>query len=516
MLVAIGVAVLDHPQRASADTSAVNAHANSAAAYATNSGYRSSVAVFDTVTGQFWGSGDYNQAYVTESVAKIFIAAKLLVTGQMTGWVATTAYTMITQSDDASANALYGRVGGASVATWVEQYFGVPNLDAPPVPPNCWGCTPVTAQGLVYLYNALKENSAVWGWLSNAMSHATEYGSDGTYQFFGIPSATSDAAIKQGWGDDGAGRRVPDFNSTGFVNRSRFAVAILTQGPGYGTPISNIVTAEAQLLMPGGQIAGGDIDEIYADATTWHDGDTGLAQANSISAVNMGGVHALVMAVEGGVLHEIYGDATGWHDGSTGLGGISSISAVNMGGSHALVMALEGGVLHEIYGDASGWHDGNTGLAGMSSISAVKLDSGGAHARVMALEGGVLHEIYGDATGWHDGNTGLGDISFISAVDMGGAQAQVMAVEGGVLHEIYAGATAWLDGNTGLGGINSVSAVRMNAGDAHARVMAVEGGVLHEIYADATTWHDGNTGLRNVNLISAVNLGGVHSLVMSE
>jgi hypothetical protein len=46
-----------------------------------------------------------------------------------------------------------------------------------------------------------------------------------------------------------------------------------------------------------------------------------------------------VLAVEGGVLHEIYGDATGWHDGDTGLGGMSAISAVNMGGLHALVMS---------------------------------------------------------------------------------------------------------------------------------------------------------------------------------
>jgi hypothetical protein len=106
----------------------------------------------------------------------------------------------------------------------------------------------------------------VWNWLGNAMHHATVYGSDGQYQFFGIPSATTGAAIKQGWGGDNAAGQ-PAFNSTGLVNGDRYAVVILTQGGSYGTPIANMVTAEARLLMPGGKIA--PTDNPVGGVSSW-------------------------------------------------------------------------------------------------------------------------------------------------------------------------------------------------------------------------------------------------------
>jgi hypothetical protein len=90
----------------------------------------------------------------------------------------------------------------------------------------------------------------------DAMAHATTYAADGTDQSFGIPSATSGAAVKQGWGDDGLDTPNAVFNSTGYVNDDRYAVAILTDGPpsSYGSAISAVVTAEARRLMPNGTI----------------------------------------------------------------------------------------------------------------------------------------------------------------------------------------------------------------------------------------------------------------------
>src|SRR5213079_509478 len=57
----------------------------------------------------------------------------------------------------------------------------------------------------------------------------------------------------QGWGDD-YGFSTADFNTTGFVNHDRYAVAILARGPirDYGRPISSMLTATAKLLLPGG------------------------------------------------------------------------------------------------------------------------------------------------------------------------------------------------------------------------------------------------------------------------
>ncbi len=258
----IGVVAVTPPASASAST---GSQAASAVSYANQHGYRSSIGVFDTQTGSFSGAGDYNSSYASESVMKVFIATRLLMTGQMTGWNATTAYKMITQSDDASANALYGRAGGDGVITWVKQALNLPNLGSPPLRSGWWGGTQITAAGMSAFFNAVRHRPAVWNWLGNAMHHASTYGSDGTYQFFGIPSATSGAAVKQGWGgDDPAGQ--PAFNSTGLVNADRYAVVILTQGGSYGSPIAGMVTSEARLLMPGGSIVG---DSPFGGVSHW-------------------------------------------------------------------------------------------------------------------------------------------------------------------------------------------------------------------------------------------------------
>jgi hypothetical protein len=243
----------------------VASQAASAVDYARTHGYRSAIGVLDTQTGAFTGAGDYNSTYASESVMKTFIATRLLMTGQMSGWNETTAYKMITQSDDASASALYGRVGGDSLINWVKQALNIPNLGYPPLRAGWWGGTQITAAGMASFYNAVRHRPAIWNWLGNAMHHATPYGSDGVYQFFGIPSATTGFAVKQGWGGDNAAGQ-PAFNSTGFVNGDRYAVVILTQGGSYGTPIANMVTAEARLLMPGGKIAS---DDPFGGVSSW-------------------------------------------------------------------------------------------------------------------------------------------------------------------------------------------------------------------------------------------------------
>jgi hypothetical protein len=249
------IAVVDSPPASAAVTS----QATAAVSYASSHGYRSSVGVLDTSTGTFWGAGDFNSAYASESVMKVFIATRLLLTNQMSGWNETTAYKMITQSDDASADALYGRAGGDGVITWVKQALNIPTLGSPPLRSGWWGGTQINAHGMALFYNAVRARPAVWAWLGNAMHHASRLGSDGTYQYFGIPSATTGAAIKQGWGGDNSAGQ-PAFNSTGVVNGDRYAVVILTQGGSYGAPISGMVTTEARLLMPAGRIANDNPD----------------------------------------------------------------------------------------------------------------------------------------------------------------------------------------------------------------------------------------------------------------
>jgi hypothetical protein len=218
-------------------------------------GYKVAVSVFDTKTGHIYNAGAYDKTFASESIVKAMIATRLLVQGRMHGTTADRAYRMITRSDDAIASSFYGSVGGDSLINWVKRRYDVPGLGWPPRRPGWWGNTHITSRGLVRFYAKVEKDRKVGPWLLNAMHHARKYGSDGTYQFFGLPSATSGAAIKQGWGDDyDDWSRSADFNTTGFVNNDRYAVAILARGPisTYGSAIGTMLTRTARLLLPGG------------------------------------------------------------------------------------------------------------------------------------------------------------------------------------------------------------------------------------------------------------------------
>lgn len=233
---------------------AINTEVRQALAYATSRGERASVAVVDTATGAYTAAGDADGQYSSASVVKVLMATDLLLTGQMIGDTAATAYQMVVASDDDDADALYGLVGGDSVITTIANHYGIPNLGSPPVSTGQWGETQITADGLVHLYAKLKADPQVWPWLSNAMSNTTRRGSDGTDQFFGIPSAATDWAVKQGW-MTGLGTGAT-YNSTGYVDGNRYAVVILTYGSvaQYGQYMSDTITQMAKYAMPSGVV----------------------------------------------------------------------------------------------------------------------------------------------------------------------------------------------------------------------------------------------------------------------
>jgi hypothetical protein len=242
---------------APANAAGLSADVTDAATTATGQGYRTGVAVLDLNTGQYYGAGEDTGSFASESVVKVMIATELLATGQLTGSTEQTAYRMITQSDDDAADALYGLAGGDDVINKVAARYHISDLGTPPSRAGWCGNTEINARAMVYLYAAIADDATVGPWLMDAMAHAAQYGADGTNQYFGIPSATSGAAIKQGWGDDGDDSPDAQFNSTGYVDDGRFAVAILTDGDPstYGSAISAVVTAQARALMPGGHIA---------------------------------------------------------------------------------------------------------------------------------------------------------------------------------------------------------------------------------------------------------------------
>lgn len=213
---------------------------------------QSAAAVIDTVTGAYYSAGDADKPFNTASVVKVFVAANLLLTGQMTGETEATATTMITQSDDDDTDALYGLAGGDQVVTTVGRHYGIADLGTPPADTGQWGETKITANGLAHFYAAVKKDPLVWPWLSKAMAAATRTGDDGTDQYFGIPSASNDWAVKQGW-MVGLGPGAT-YNSTGYVQGTRYVVVLLTSGAAglYGHRMAAAITQMARLALPGG------------------------------------------------------------------------------------------------------------------------------------------------------------------------------------------------------------------------------------------------------------------------
>lgn len=253
----LGLVVATTTQVAASANPDVLGDAQAAVQAANAAGYRTGIGVVDLRTGAYYGAGEDVASFASESVAKVLIATELLLTGQMSGVTETTAFQMITQSDDDAADDLYGLAGGDNVINLVASHYGIADLGTPPVEPGWWGDTEITAKGMVEFYTAVARDPTVGPWLINAMAATTEYAADGTDQFFGLPSAAPGAAVKQGWGDDGTDSPNAVFNSTGYVDQNRYAVAILVDGPpaSYGSAISDTVTAEADALIPGGEIA---------------------------------------------------------------------------------------------------------------------------------------------------------------------------------------------------------------------------------------------------------------------
>jgi hypothetical protein len=249
------VSLAGRPVWSRVDGSAATGQAVAAAyAYGRARGERVAAAVFDRRTQRFYLAGDVDSYYASASVMKVFIATKLLVSGQSrNSAVAGQMWRMVTLSDDNAANYLYGLVGGASVATWAAARYHLPGIAASRNPPY-WGLTAITARAMVRYYAAVAADPAVGPWLLNAMANMHSPAADGWPQAFGIPSVTNGWRVKQGWMCclDNRTR----MHSTGFVNGDRYTVALLSEGSTaiYGTYGRDTVTGMAARLLPHGVI----------------------------------------------------------------------------------------------------------------------------------------------------------------------------------------------------------------------------------------------------------------------
>jgi len=186
-----------------------------------------SAVVFDRTTGKTLLSAHADRTYTSASLVKLFIALEAL---DQDG-PADLVRRMLSLSDDDLASRLWTTYGGPQIVSRWAKVMGLHDT-RPPASPGRWGDTEITASDMVRVYRYLTEQAAASGrsTILDALRHATERGSDGFRQYFGIPDAAEGHswAVKQGWS---CCRPTRMLHTTGLVEDDRYIVVVLTENP---------------------------------------------------------------------------------------------------------------------------------------------------------------------------------------------------------------------------------------------------------------------------------------------
>jgi len=161
------------------------------------------VAVNDLTTGQ-WASFGGNHEFITASIAKADILATLLYQAQQShGWISAgeqaLATTMIEDSDNNAATALFADAGGPGGVDTANKAFGLRDTTAGPSPK--WGITTTTPNDQIRLLRQIFTTPSVLSAASQAyiqrlMRHVEPA------QAWGVPAAADSGtrfAVKNGW-----------------------------------------------------------------------------------------------------------------------------------------------------------------------------------------------------------------------------------------------------------------------------------------------------------------------------
>jgi hypothetical protein len=208
-----------------------------------------SAVVYDRTAKKSTVSLQPDRPYTSASLVKILIALEALQAGTSTEPV----QRMLSVSDDDLASKLWSTHGGATIVTRWKDRIGLTGT-RPPEDPGRWGDTRITATDIAKIYRYVLERAPGGSRtvIMRALSGATEHGSDGVRQYFGIPDAVGDLpwSIKQGWSCC-RGARI--LHTSGVVGKDdRYIVVVLTSQPTSTTYVSGgrRVTSVVDALMP--------------------------------------------------------------------------------------------------------------------------------------------------------------------------------------------------------------------------------------------------------------------------
>ncbi|SDU54045.1 hypothetical protein SAMN04489733_5734 [Amycolatopsis keratiniphila] len=208
-----------------------------------------SVVVYDRTAKKNTVSLKADRSYTSASLVKLLIALEAL----QAGTPPSTVQRMLSVSDDDIASRLWTALGGPLIVTRWANKIGLAGT-RPPEDPGRWGDTRITAADVVKIYRYLLDQAGTGPrtTIMRALSGATESGSDGVRQYFGIPDAVGSLpwSIKQGWACC-RGSRI--LHSSGAVGKDdRYLVVVLSSQPLSTTYASagRRVTEVVKALLP--------------------------------------------------------------------------------------------------------------------------------------------------------------------------------------------------------------------------------------------------------------------------
>jgi hypothetical protein len=203
------------------------------------------IEVYDRTTETALLTVDENRAFPAESVVKLLIAVDA-VAHHRTSTAKITQ--MLARSDDSIADTLWSAGGGAQIVTTLAAQLHLRHT-TPPLDPDRWGDTTITADDVVRIYDYLESSGQQT--IINALYHAPATAADGFDQSFGIPSlGTADWWVKQGWGCCRPDRVL---HTTGLVGSGqRYVVVVLSSAPSStnAAAAATAITAATRALLP--------------------------------------------------------------------------------------------------------------------------------------------------------------------------------------------------------------------------------------------------------------------------
>ncbi|WP_206783941.1 hypothetical protein [Amycolatopsis sp. MtRt-6] len=205
-----------------------------------------SAVVFDRDSGKATVSVRADRAYTSASIVKLLIALSAL----EQGGPAADVQRMLSRSDDDLASRFWSSYGGPAIVTRWARKLGLTGT-RPPEDAGRWGDTRITAADVVKIYRYLLDRKSTT--ILNALRDATERGSDGFRQYFGIPDAAKgrEWLVKQGWS---CCRPTRMLHTSGVVGST--IVVVLSEHPAkvdYATGSKRVTEIVSTLLGEGGR-----------------------------------------------------------------------------------------------------------------------------------------------------------------------------------------------------------------------------------------------------------------------